>query len=108
MIENLAKHTLLERRISKLLEWGTWIGCAIVSAGIAMGLFSAVQFRYDSTRLVSIGIATFIAMPILRVAVMAFTFIKEKDAVFAIISVLVLLIIGIGAVIGVLHADSVL
>ncbi|CEG09144.1 putative membrane protein [Afipia felis] len=108
MTENLAKHALLERRISKLLEWGTWIGCAIVSVGITMGLFAAVEFQPVSVRLVSIGIAIFIAMPILGVAVMTLTFIRDEDTVFAIISFLVLLIIGLGAAIGVLHVDSVL
>ena len=81
----------LERRIAGLLHIGTWIASAIIAVGLILPAGASV---------VSGGIALFIALPILRVAVASFELLRRGDFRIGAISVLVLAIIALGIAVG--------
>ncbi|MBN9603331.1 MAG: DUF1634 domain-containing protein [Afipia felis] len=85
----------LETLLASLLGWGTIVACAIIACGMAISFTSSDSTL--STRLINIGIALFLFLPIARVSVMTVAFIKQLDFVFALIGFLVLLIIAISA-----------
>ena len=85
----------LETLLASLLGWGTIVACAIIACGMTISFTSSDSKL--STRLINIGIALFLFLPIARVSVMTIAFIKQLDFVFALIGFLVLLIIAISA-----------
>lgn len=85
----------LETLLASLLGWGTIVACAIIACGMTISFTSSDSTL--STRLINIGIALFLFLPIARVFVMTVAFIKQFDFVFALIGFLVLLIIAISA-----------
>lgn len=104
---NLAHHPRLEVLLAKLLDKGTWIACLFIGLGIVVVLLGAPA---SSQRLgisfVAVGIATFIALPILRVTLMATVFLRERDYLMGLIAMSVLLIIALGAAVGVGFSKS--
>jgi uncharacterized membrane protein len=78
----------LETLIARLLSIGTALACALTTVGLALG----------DQRTIVAGIACFIALPILRVAVLVVAFALERDARFVAVGSIVLGIIGLGVV----------
>jgi uncharacterized membrane protein len=93
-----------EQAIATLLRCGTWIASLVIGAGLA------IQWLHPSARslplglggfaLMKAGVALFILLPISRLCLMLFLFLRERDKVYAAISALVLVIIGIGFLAG--------
>jgi hypothetical protein len=81
----------LERRIATLLGGGTWLASAVITAGLLMP---------SGAPIVSAGIALFIALPILRVAVTSFELLRGGDYKVGPIALLVLVVIALGIAIG--------
>jgi uncharacterized membrane protein len=81
----------LERRIASLLHVGTWVASGVVAAGLLLPHGSSI---------VQGGIALFIALPVLRVAVTSFELLRRRDYAIGAISLLVLAIIALGIVVG--------
>jgi uncharacterized membrane protein len=90
----------LERLLAKLLGYGTWIASFIVAMGIARAFVDA-----SDVRLMKAGIGCLILLPVLRVLLMMFVFLRERDYRLAIAAALVLAIIVVGVIIGV-HRGS--
>jgi hypothetical protein len=89
--------TLLENRLGLLLGRGTWIACAVICIGIGVRLF-----HNDMTgdRIVNIGVAIIIALPVLRVATMLEFFYRNGQIRFSMICALVLLIVAASVLVG--------
>ena len=101
MTADLARHPELERLIAKVLDRGTWIASGIIALGLALELGG-----WPGRRIVIGGIAIFILLPVLRVMIMLIMFIRERDYRFSVVAALVLMIIALGAALGVHMAGS--
>jgi uncharacterized membrane protein len=101
MTADLARHPELERLIAKVLDRGTWIASGIITLGLALELAG-----WPGMRIVIGGIAIFILLPVLRVMIMLIMFIRERDTRFSVVAALVLMIIALGAALGVHMAGN--
>ena len=101
MTADLARHPELERIIAKVLDRGTWIASGIITLGLALELAG-----WPGMRIVIGGITIFILLPVLRVMIMLIMFVRERDYRFGVIAALVLIIIALGAALGVHMAGS--
>jgi uncharacterized membrane protein len=96
----------LEDLLGTFLNYGCWSALAVIGSGYAFELvFSyAPSWRLpvlSDTRIVALGIALFILLPIFRVLLMLLVFICERDFRFAFISGTVFAIILLGVFLGV-------
>jgi hypothetical protein len=94
----------LERReqlIAGLLRYGTWLASAFIAGGLALEhLAMPLLFGLSGLNAMKAGVALFILLPILRVALMLFIFLRGRDYAYTAISALVLAIIGTGLLTG--------
>jgi uncharacterized membrane protein len=95
VIEGLARPHALERLLARVLDHGTWLASAIIGAG---WLLAAAGSK--SVVLINSGIALFLLLPVLRVAIMLVVFIRQRDYRFGVIAGVVLSIIVLGALLG--------
>ncbi|TCV97753.1 uncharacterized protein DUF1634 [Luteibacter rhizovicinus] len=86
--------------IARLLQYGTWGASVVIAIGIVLSTLHPID---DSSVLTSsgytlgkTGIVIVILLPIARVALMLALFLRERDYIYAMISMLVLVIIGAG------------
>ena len=87
-----------ERRIALLLHYGTWFASTIIGVGLlAQWLWNAPPWSMSA---IQAGIALFIALPVLRVAMMLAMFLRERDHLYSTLAVVVLAIIGAGLAAG--------
>ncbi len=86
----------LEGVLATVLQCGTWLACATIATGIARGVTGSPT----GAREITIGIALFILLPVLRVAVMLIVFLLERDYLFGAIAGLVLTILCVGFALG--------
>jgi uncharacterized membrane protein len=100
MPTDFARHQRLEAALARLLDRGTWIGCLVIGVGLLVVLLGSARVPETGLHIVAAGVAVFIALPILRVALMAIVFLAERDYAFAAIAGSVLLIIALGAIAG--------
>jgi cytochrome bd-type quinol oxidase subunit 2 len=89
----------LNSRLARLLGIGSWASCGLIAAGMALRM-SGVSARSVADHLVSAGIVLLIALPTLRVALMAVWFLLRRDRDFALIAALVLVIIVASTLLG--------
>jgi uncharacterized protein DUF1634 len=89
----------LNSRLARLLGLGSWASCALIAAGMVLRM-SGVSARPAGDHLVSAGIVLLIALPTLRVALMAVWFLFRRDLDFALIAALVLVIILASTLLG--------
>ncbi|MBV1699077.1 MAG: DUF1634 domain-containing protein [Hyphomicrobiales bacterium] len=87
----------LEGGLAFLLGTGTWLACAVLTAGILLQSLGIAQY---GTEILWIGIAGIIALPVIRVAIMALHFARARQWRFAATAATVLLIIVAGVVAG--------
>jgi uncharacterized membrane protein len=85
----------LDRRVALVLGAGTWIASAVIAVGLIVPAGTAI---------VNAGVALFIALPIVRVAVMLVEFLRGRDYRIAIIAALVLAVILLGIALGATEA----
>jgi uncharacterized membrane protein len=95
----------LERLLAGLLHYGTWLASVVTALGITLALVERSSGTPDPTsllgmRIVTMGIALFILLPIVRVTLMLVVFVHERDYRFIVIAALVLLIILLGFAFG--------
>ncbi|MEJ5021439.1 DUF1634 domain-containing protein [Ochrobactrum vermis] len=95
-----------ERRdeiIASLLWYGTWFATAIIAVGVIMTVIepsqSSTPLFISGYGIVKAGIAVFILLPIFRVMLTMYLFVRERDYVYAVIAATVLLIIATGIVV---------
>jgi uncharacterized membrane protein len=85
----------LELRLAHLLSYGTWIGCALIAAGLTISSADAI-----GSRVILVGIGFLIALPVARVVTMLTYFLSIGDKRFGTVAALVLGIICAGVFIG--------
>jgi hypothetical protein len=100
---DLARRPGLDQLLAKLLYRGTWLASFVVALGLALPMAgrSWASSPMMCTRIVTAGIALFIALPVLRVSLMLVVFGRERDFLFGAIAMLVLAIILLGSTCGV-------
>ena len=86
----------LETLLGRLLQYGTLAASGIIAVGLVLGLASSPLGMSVATA----GIALFILLPALRVAVMLIFFLRARDYRYGAIAALVLLIISISFFVG--------
>jgi uncharacterized membrane protein len=82
----------LERRLALTLNIGTWFGSAVIGIGLLASVWSTAGSAIEMA-----GVAIFILLPIIRVALMLSTFARRRERLFASLAALVLAIIVGGA-----------
>lgn len=96
----------IEGFLGGLLRYGALAACGWIALGMALNL--VVGFPLSSliaARCISIGIVLLIALPVLRVALMAAVFVFEKDYRFAAIAGVVLAVIVLGFFLGRINSE---
>src|SRR5690606_3471799 len=83
-----------ERRIAALLHYGTWLASWLLGEPPWAGL------------LASVGIGVFIALPVLRVALMLVIFLRERDYLYSALALAVLAIIAAALAVGLLASTG--
>ena len=99
----LSKGACQERAIAGLLRYGTGLASFIIAVGLALEWLPPsinATFGLDGRDLMKAGVALFIFLPVLRVALMLIQFVQPRDIAYTAISTLVLLIIGAGFLAG--------
>ena len=86
----------LEGLLGSLLHYGTLAASGIIAVGLALSVFSGPL----GAGIAAAGIALFILLPALRVAVMLVFFLQAGDYRYGAIAALVLLIISVSFFIG--------
>jgi uncharacterized membrane protein len=97
--------------LAGLLHYGTWLASIAIALGLAPAMINVRNGTNDlaglpNMRLATGGIALLIFLPILRVSLMLFAFLRERDYRLALAAVLVLAIILAGVLIGVRTASG--
>lgn len=104
MNEPLSGSDAATRAIAILLSTGTWIACAILTLGLALGLCAPwLQQRgvtlpslLDAHHLLWAGILMFVLLPVARVIATLILLARAKDRVYVALAAFVLLVIGAG------------
>ena len=86
----------LENLLAKLLHYGTLAASGIIALGLALSVAAGPL----GMGVAAAGIALFILLPSLRVAVMLVFFLRARDYRYGAIAALVLLIISISFFVG--------
>jgi uncharacterized membrane protein len=100
-----ARRFNLERLLALVLQWGTWLACAVIAVGLILALHGWPADTHalpmlTGAHVVTAGIALLILLPVLRVALMLIVFVIERDYRFGAIAALVLAIIFLGILVG--------
>jgi uncharacterized membrane protein len=103
-----SRHRGLEDLLARVLHLGTWAACLVLGCGLILSAVPICTVNTISRDLGMAGVALFILLPIVRVSMMVFVFLEDRDYVFVLISALVLVVIGFGAVLGVEFANHAL
>jgi Protein of unknown function (DUF1634) len=109
--ESWPKPSRLEILLAGLLHYGSWLASITIALGLALALTDSLLGTHDlaglaNMRLATGGIALLIFLPILRVSLMLFVFLHERDYRLALAAALVLAIIFAGVVIGLRTASG--
>ena len=81
------------------LSRGTWLASAVIALGLLLP-----SLAQQGARIVTVGLALFILLPVLRVVLMLVAFLRARDFPLTAVAVLVLAIIGLSAAVGSLSA----
>ena len=81
------------------LSRGTWLASAVIALGLLLP-----SLTQQSARIVTVGLALLILLPVLRVMLMLIAFLRARDFPLTAVAVLVLAIIGLSAAAGSLSA----
>ena len=111
MTKSLPKLSRLEILLAGLLHYGSWLASTAIALGLALAMIDTRAGTHDlaglpNMRLATGGIALFILLPILRVSLMLFAFLRERDYRLALAAVLVLAIILAGVMVGLRTASG--
>ena len=102
MRADLTRRPGLEHLLARVLHRGTWFAWSVIALGLALPMvgWSQASFAMMYTRIITVGIALLIALPVLRVVLMVIVFVRARDFRFSAIAMLVLAIIVLGSVLG--------
>jgi uncharacterized membrane protein len=98
----MRRHGGLEQLLAGVLSLGSLLACTIIALGIILSLFHWRKELPSATgmKVVTAGISLLIFLPTLRVVLMLGAFVRGRDLLFSGISILVLVIIALGATLG--------
>jgi uncharacterized membrane protein len=102
MSNDIPSERVLERILADLLSTGAWLGSAAIATGLilrCMG-WGKVMSPLTCVHTISVGIALFIFLPILRVLLMAVAFVRMRDVMLSVLAIVVLAVIGAAAFMG--------
>ncbi len=88
-----------DKIIAALLWYVTWFASALIAVGVVMYSIETTSLALNGYDIVKAGIAVFILLPIIRVALTMYLFLRERDYVYTVIAATVLLIIATGIVV---------
>jgi uncharacterized membrane protein len=96
----------LESLLAKFLRYGTWIASSVIAIGCGLLVIEDRSGTRGSTeavalRWVTAGIAFLILLPVARVAIMLWFFLRDRDYRLALAAALVLTTIAAGVAIGI-------
>ena len=102
MTRGMRRHGGLERLLAGVLHLGSLLACSIITVGIFLSIFIRLKEFPSATglKVVAAGISLLVFLPALRVALMLWAFMRDRDLLFSGITLLVLLIIVLGAAMG--------
>jgi uncharacterized membrane protein len=89
----------LESLLAGVLHHGSWVASVVIAVGLVLTAITSPTGTYN-LHLVTIGIALFLLLPVLRVVLMLIAFLRQRDYPFSAIAGLVLTIILVGFVLG--------
>ena len=97
--------TRLEHWLASLLHYGTWIATGTIAAGLVLALAAmrthgGAHPAAAGMSIVTVGIALFILLPIMRLILMLGVFLHQRDYRFSAIAALVLAIVAAGLLVG--------
>ena len=95
MSTEIVKPPQAEWLLAGLLRYGTWLASGVTGLGLAVSLAGV-----EGTAVVAVGVALFIALPVLRVLVMLGAFIVDQDYRLVLVATVVLITILVGLAIG--------
>ena len=101
MSTEIGKPPPADWRLAGLLRYGTWLASGVTGLGLAMSLAGV-----EGAAVVAVGVALFIALPVLRVLVMLGAFIVDQDYRLVLVATVVLITILAGLVIGLSLSNS--
>jgi Protein of unknown function (DUF1634) len=94
----------LEGLLAGVLQWGSWAASAAIGVGCVLALVGPhVATPLPGVRVVTLGIALFILLPVVRVALMLIVFLRERDYRLGAVAALVLAIMFVGFALGSVH-----
>jgi uncharacterized membrane protein len=99
MSKEVAKWVQPETLLAGLLRYGTWLASSVTALGLTVAM--AEGSPRAGARVVSAGVALFISLPVLRVLVMLAIFVWDRDHRLAAVTMIVLVTILAGFVIGI-------
>ena len=111
MTSPLPKLSRLEMLLAGLLQYGSWLASTAIALGLGLALIDARAGTHDLAGrpkmcLATGGIALLILLPVLRVLLMLFVFLRQRDYRLALAAVLVLAIILTGVMVGLRTASG--
>ncbi|MDR8726319.1 DUF1634 domain-containing protein [Burkholderia pseudomultivorans] len=93
-----------ERAVAALLRGGTVCACVLIAVGMLLGAWQpaagASEFARSGAAFAKAGVGLFILLPVARVVLLLGWFVRERDRTYALLSLLVLVIIAAGMVVG--------
>jgi len=99
-----AENERLDRALATLLWYGTWAASALIAVGMLLdgwrrlgGPAGITAFGHG---VVKAGVALLIALPAARVLMLLAIFLRRRDRAYALITALVLAILGAGVLVG--------
>ena len=106
MTSSAMQNATLDRRLATFLQYGTWIASATIAVGMFLRASTAIEGNGSAdarfaTTAVTVGVAAFIVLPMLRLVLMLFIFFRQRDYCYTFVVALVLLIVGVGCAVGV-------
>jgi uncharacterized membrane protein len=95
----------LDSLLAGILQYGSFLATAVISVGLLLaftgsGLGTQHLVLSRGTNIVTVGIALFIVLPVLRVLLMLIVYLRDRDYLLSVIAGLVLAIILLGLAIG--------
>jgi hypothetical protein len=91
----------LETMLADLLGRGTFLASMVIAVGLAWASTESGGPASIGARIVTAGIALFIALPVLRLLLMLVVFLRQRDFRFVAITAMFLTIIFLGLALGV-------
>lgn len=99
-----AENERLDRALATLLWYGTWAASGLIAVGMLLEswhrLAGPAGIAAFGGGVVKTGVALLIALPAGRVLMLLAIFLRRRDFAYALISALVLAILGAGVLIG--------